>query len=420
MSTPKNVPTLEILRLGKYSDSSSSSSSIDSLASSDSSLRIERPINRRILANISPDREDVLMSSRSIEELRHMLRIRSTHGTNNNWLYRTQVRIHRKSASSSQSHDTRRDAIVFNLPRPSFNAGHIPIVPHGLPQSSEVPKNPAITRGDTLGGVNAWGPLMLSTPEQMISPRPLAATHILQIYSSVSVPNDSVIPMLEQPINDLLFLLSTPNLANAYVLPPRVVGGDLPRVAMRVQHLRTFPPLVVYFHTRNQAELMRVIIPEWIRDIVHPALVLGMLNPTGAATPRQQQQQSTQPPSSFMLPHVIRKKKSKIFHRRGSAYDTSSPIPTPTPTPPPPPQVMSVASTLPTLDSVARDLAEMDARMAKDEGLDSACIALDGLSRNIEDVGFAEKALWLEIDTLRHVLVCALNRRARMNTTEGQ
>jgi hypothetical protein len=246
---------------------------------------------------------------------------------------------------------------------------------------------------------------MLSTAEQMISPRPLTATHILQICPSVSIPNDSVIPMLEQPINDLLFLLSVPNLANAYVLPPRVASGDLPRVVMRVQHLRTFPPLVVYFHTRNQAELMRAIIPEWIRDIIHPALVLGSLGPAGTIS-RQQQQ----PPSSFMMPHVIKKKKSRIFSRRGSASNVLNPTPTPTP-----PQAIPIASMLPTVDSVARDLVEMDEKMAKDEGLDSACIALDGLSRNIEDVGFAEKALWLEIDTLRHILVCALNLRARIN-----
>lgn len=81
--------------------------------------------------------------------------------------------------------------------------------------------------------------------------------------------------VLEVPINDLLFLVNVPNLTpngdygDLSILPPRL-QNEMPKVLLHVPHLETFPELVIYLHTKNQAVLFRSMITEWIRDLMHP------------------------------------------------------------------------------------------------------------------------------------------------------
>ena len=141
--------------------------------------------------------------------------------------------------------------------------------------------NSAGTNGSTTIPI---GP-RLSTPEKLISPRPPGLTHILIVY--VTMPSRPIVPpvdpqgtlsrckknavtyypeVIELPINDLIFILNVPNLAPSKAadtpLLPRRLQKELPRVLMYVPHLDTFPELVIYLHTKNQAELFRKIIPE--------------------------------------------------------------------------------------------------------------------------------------------------------------
>jgi len=142
-------------------------------------------------------------------------------------------------------------------------------------------------------------PIVVSN-EKLISPRPLGPTHILVVHADPDRPTDQALTtgthshptrskkplpplpystVIELPINDLLFILNVPNIPTpAYKhdhpipspLPPRL-HKELPRVLLGpVPHLETFPELVVYLHTQNQAELFRRLIPEWIRDALHP------------------------------------------------------------------------------------------------------------------------------------------------------
>jgi len=148
----------------------------------------------------------------------------------------------------------------------------------------------------------------LSTPENLISPRPLGLTHILIVYATM--PSRPIVPpvdpkgtlsrckknavtypeVIELPINDLIFILNVPNLAPSKApdtsLLPRRLHKELPRVLMYVPHLDTFPELVIYLHTKNQAELFRKIIPEWIRDLLHPLPLIPLSAPQAHSQPR--------------------------------------------------------------------------------------------------------------------------------------
>ncbi len=116
--------------------------------------------------------------------------------------------------------------------------------------------------------------LRLSTEDKLISPRPLGATHILVIVDASEVPEivsrkRTAAPALsvQMPINDLLFKLSAPNLLKEPKLPRRL-NQELPRVGIRVPHIETFCILISYVHTRDQTEMMRAALPQWIRDIM--------------------------------------------------------------------------------------------------------------------------------------------------------
>ena len=55
-------------------------------------------------------------------------------------------------------------------------------------------------------------------------------------------------------------------------LPPHPPTQELPHVLLDpVSHLETFPELVaVNLHTQNQPECFSRLVPEWIRDALHP------------------------------------------------------------------------------------------------------------------------------------------------------
>ena len=139
----------------------------------------------------------------------------------------------------------------------------------------------------------SWDVANLSTRDVLISPRPLGPTHICVLIEDekifracggggggIAVKQNHPLhtKTVDQPINDLLFILNAPNLlpadahsgVSALSALPRRLHKELPRVGIRVPHLDTFPALVVYLHTKNQAELFRKVIPEFIRDIMHP------------------------------------------------------------------------------------------------------------------------------------------------------
>ncbi|KAJ2932425.1 hypothetical protein H1R20_g4645, partial [Candolleomyces eurysporus] len=237
---------------------------------------VERKIDRGVLIDISPDRENVLETA-SIDEIRKTLALNVTVPASRHWLY--------QATSNSQS--------------PSG------IVLTGDTQDGRILRRVLSADGarpTVEDGASLFGILHLDSSQQLVSPRPLGPTHILV---ATETPTTSAGPsvkkktarydqvaastFLEIPVNDLLFALNVPNLTyriidGAEVRPlPQRVQNDLPRVRIAVPHLGTLPELVVYLHNKDQAELFGKLVPEWVRGLMHPLPCIGS-NSASSAT----------------------------------------------------------------------------------------------------------------------------------------
>ncbi|KAJ3515850.1 hypothetical protein NLJ89_g1496 [Agrocybe chaxingu] len=285
-------------------------------------------------------------------------------------------------------------------------------------------------RGRSHNHVNLeiWGSLRLSTKEKLVSPRPLDATHILVIHPAQSTRqgmvghqgtirrvgrNPTFSEVVELPINDLLFILNVPNLfpprrENFAPILPHRLHKEMPRVLMEVPHLDTFPELMVYLHTKNQAALFRNFIPEWMRDIMHP-LPPVPVNGIGPSTSCGSSG-SNSPTSEGRR---VRKLLGRLVGRTSSSSTLSLNSPGSS--------VMSLLSTTEeppsrserSLTSIAVEIAE--AAWDFDEGepgsLDRVAGLLDALRDNLNHVGYFAKGLWDELDICREIVRKAISHQ---------
>jgi hypothetical protein len=262
--------------------------------------------------------------------------------------------------------------------------------------------------------LDIWGTPLLSTTDKLISPRPLGPTHILLIHapsaSSTPINEAAAAPMrrpkiptlgfpkvIELPINDLLFLLSVPNLSSRSSAPalPRRLHKELPRVIMHVPHLETFPELVIYLHTMNQAELFRSLIPEWIRDLMHPLPpVLAVSSTAGIIV---EEHTAGCKPSRQLLGLL----------GCGLSSDPSSSNHVTLSSPPERGR---------TVNSISKEIC--DVTVSTTDGIDpvlhAACL-LDALRDNLDYIGYYGKALWNELDICREILVRAISWKAKID-----
>ncbi|KAG7445300.1 uncharacterized protein BT62DRAFT_188946 [Guyanagaster necrorhizus] len=230
----------------------------------------------------------------------------------------------------------------------------------------------------------------------LISPRSLGPTHILVAFPSQDAPAGSQIPVparaLEFPINDLLFVLNAPNLSRSPRLPTRL-HQELPRVGIRVPDVETFRHLVIYLHTRNLGQLIRAIVPEWIRDLVYPLTTL---------------------PAFAMAVSDAKEKRKRRFLAilngvglncscmNGVAFRESLEKPT---------RPKDLA------DTVAQEIAET-ARENKYSVLIKFTAALDALRANLELIGYYEQLLWSELDLYHDTLIRAISLEAKVGQRE--
>ncbi|KAG6855787.1 hypothetical protein H0H87_010833 [Tephrocybe sp. NHM501043] len=406
----------------------------------------EREVNRGTLLDVAPDREILFLSRRSIAELRHTLKIRvgitekytlsscksyflTYHLSCSRWVYRN----HTRANATLRDGNPRISTLIrgpSKEPRSSTKK-EIHVLRRVLSASALAPlTQPLRLDGhyispDSEQDVDVWGTVTLSSDERLISPRPLGPTHILVIHSipgpsRIFQPvtgggrkalrrkqSSSLFHVTEIPINDLLFVLNLPNLAPSVpILPPRL-HKELPRVLMFVPHIDTFPELVVYLHTQNQAELMRNTVPEWIRDFMHPlpesvdassisetattldgiAIVkaplhiLGLLIPGVAPGPGTENLSMTQydpcPRNEFKrtVETVAKEVAQAAHHSYGSEKEDADPI----------------------LATVAK---------------------LNALRDNLEYIGYFSHALWHELNVYREVLIKAISYQARIQAAE--
>ncbi|KAF8208078.1 hypothetical protein K438DRAFT_1961597 [Mycena galopus ATCC 62051] len=386
---------------------------------------IEREIDRSALVAISPDREELFTSKKSIDEIRQLLKLR-TGPTDRHWLYQTKRRanvdfrdatartstlIHRVNKGENNPGDV-VNVVRRVLSTASLNRAPIPMsrIENGIPVAREA------------GGVNIWGSFVLSTRHKLISPRPLGPTHILVAHIeplSVSKSGKSSLPRrsrgeaakpsfpnMDIVINDVLFTLGAPNLVavDGHSPLPHRLHKELPRVLLRVPFLETFPEVVVFLHTMNQAELFRKAIPEWMRDYMYPL-------PIPAAAPKDtgsifSPKKSRGPASLLGLLAP-----SKLVSSASSTYsvDTVSS------------GMSGDSSDLPpvlerTADTVARDIVDslpfFSDEDPKDDELVSTIATLNALKANLAFLGYFGKSVWDELEISLGILTRTLVHRA--------
>ena len=348
---------------------------------------IERTISRATLLDIAPDREVLLIGTKSVEEIRETLQIHvgstdryvGLHYSEllpyihsfSHWLYRTQRHLNFK----------RRD-FAGTKSISEFMAGIECHDPKHAPDSA--PSPPA---------------------DCIVSPRPLGPTHILAIYSIVPSPKlQSMLPeTIELPINDLLFVLNIPNLSNPKIIPHRL-PCELPRVFMNVKRLETFPELVVYLHTRNQAELFRRILPEWIRDAMYP-LPLDRRHRGG--NPPQQAAAAVTTKfvkyRKFTLGWILRSLMRKRQQKKPAGAVA------------PPAPFYDVGYDDGSIYRIAKNVFKAEASSFPSTSLLNAIVALDALKDNLEFIGFFGVQVWTELELSRKILIMALNLKARLD-----
>lgn len=246
-----------------------------------------------------------------------------------------------------------------------------------------------------------WAQLQLSSPFKMISPRVLGPTHMLIVCSADREP----CVCMECPINDLLFTLSCPNLSKP--LPPRL-PTESPRVALSVPHVDTFPDLVVYLHTRNQAGLFRSVLPDWIRDILHPLPAAASPGIPSRSTLRRKQKSMSWLGMRTRLWFPLR----SIGARRSDISLSTA---------------ITSNRSLRTYDTVAQEIAEADdsiqhlsREITCPQNLFDSVVRLNALKDNLEHIGYYSSELWKELDVTWEILVRAINFKARMAFREDQ
>jgi len=319
----------------------------------------------------------------------------------------------------------------------------------------------------------------LSTQHKLISPRPLGPTHILLLYLSAPlcsnnvdvhrpsgggynhpVPTTATTPareLQEVPINDLLFILNVPNFIPfredgvTLTLPPRL-HQQIPRLLLKVPHLETFSELTIYLHTKNQAELFRSLIPEWIRDIMHPLpLPLSHLKHSGVSI-RSSSRQSLDSNSNNNHKRVTssgglawlykrRRPRKPTFGFLGSgsassscssvdSFASTSTLGTSRPASISSYYYASTPEPERTVDIIARELVQAaqiippsalnppNRVKANDDDNSESLIRiaslLDALRDNLDYVGFYNPTLWSELEVSRDILIRAVSYQAKI------
>ncbi|KAF7366815.1 hypothetical protein MSAN_00939800 [Mycena sanguinolenta] len=389
MSSIANLPILSLV-------------SSSSLASS-GERPVERDIDRNILVAISPDREELFMSKKSIDEIRQILKLR-TGPTERHWLYQTKRRanVDFRDATARTSTLIHRDenkpgdvsAIRRVLSTASLGRNLMPL--------SRIENN--IPWGREGSGVTVWGSLVLSTDSKLVSPRPLGPTHILVIHTeplSVSKSGKSTLPRrgrgdatkpafpnMDVAINDVLFVMGAPNLVtpDGHCSLPHRLHKELPRVLLRVPFMETFPelivdhmyPLPVPAPAAKDKDTASIFSPKKSRG---PASLLGLLAPY-KLTSSASSTYSVDTVSSGMSGH-------------------STDVP---------------ATLERTADTVARDIVDslpfFSDEDPQDDELVSTISTLNALKANLEFLGYFGKSVWDELEMSINILTRALVHRA--------
>lgn len=312
------------------------------------------------------------------------------------------------------------------------NPGHLNETTHSAPNTAmyivrRAEGSPALsisTESTETSNVITLEPTSIDLSTALISPRPLGPTHILIAHAVPSQPivkgatvRRQRVPSihtetLEMPINDLLFLLNVPNISYEYSLAlhgtvlPRRKMDELPHVSMSVPQLKTFPEIVVYLHTKNQAALFRALIPEWARDIMYP------LPPPPSPNISLGDADEYAPSSlccarSPSIPNIRRLFKSGVFagQKKWAKSEITGPL-------------AFQKNMDRSVNTIGIELVEAAGRQPSVTGVDDILSeiveTLDALSDNLSYIGYFNKSLWNELNVYRSIVLYAISYQARI------
>ncbi|KAK7042542.1 hypothetical protein R3P38DRAFT_2891100 [Favolaschia claudopus] len=397
----------------------------------------ERDIDRNALVAISPDREELFMNrDMPIDGIRQSLKLRIGPG---HWVHQTKRRANEEFRDAT----ARTSALLIRQKAQDENKPPVPRLQlQRMHSSVSLNRDPrprthsetGLARPTAGTGGNAWESFVfVTTPLQVISPRPLDPTHILVVHSEPLVVTKSgknilprsgldgvkpSFPNMDIVINDVLFALGAPNLVavNGKQSLPRRLHKELPRVLLHVPSLETFPEVIVYLHSYNQADLFRKLIPEWMRDLMHPLPLPATLlkeAPFVAPTPHK----ARGPASILGRLAAASRSNLKLASSASSTYsvDTvSSGI-----------SRLSIDSTATyehNADTIARDIVDSLPFFSSKEPLDDELVGtvstLNALKANLEFLGYYGKAVWDELEMSLTILTRALIHRASVAEAE--
>ncbi|KAJ8508112.1 hypothetical protein ONZ45_g9579 [Pleurotus djamor] len=419
----------------------------------DSAVPLERQISPHVLLDIAPDREALLLSGKPIEEIRAILKLHVNENYGH-WLSMTKrrqgARYRDRTARASKFLDqapflsgdenaSPKEEEDIQIVRRVCSAGALGSFMNGIDSRLNI----NVSTGGAIT-FDVWGDPRLSSTEKVISPRVLGSTHILVIHEGELSPKktlskskdsrrDTIPYSLELPINDLLFVLNVPNLAppsrslnevSARILPHRL-HKELPRVLMAVPHLDTFPELVVYLHTKNQAALFRKIIPEWIRDLMHPLPLVAVPLSSPFGTRGDAGSIAYSATESYWSHRRKRSFFSGMFsptalefpESGNSSHESLVPL---TLTAPFNGSCTSLVDTDRTVLSISKEIAEVAASTYDDNDvLIRTTARLDDLRDNLEYIGYFGKSLWGELVIHRDILVRAIAHKSKLDASSS-
>ncbi|KAF8177691.1 hypothetical protein BJ912DRAFT_930275 [Pholiota molesta] len=379
---------------------------------------IEREVDRSILIDVAPDREEFLTGATSIDEIRRVIKLRVLNPSPGHWLNYVQRQENArlsKNATASWS--------VFDEP-----SGPGPNLQNSIYVVERVPNAPSSSSSTDRGHSDDQTSydissklILLNQADVLVSPRELGATHMLVVHalpSKVSAntlsrgrrrPPSVHAEVLELPINDLIFIANVPNLCydmkeGCYIpILPRRLPKALPRVLLPVPDLNTFPALILYLHTQNQAALFRALIPDWARDVMYP-----LPQPPRPAVDCE----DFAPYSQCCVPIGPGPHNVKISFDLAMCTSTSPTFKVTIP--------RARLGRVRTVDSVGAEVAEASASIentdSPDEAVRAIVMSLDGFRDNLEYIGYFKNDLWVELTAYRRILLSALSHQARVRT----
>jgi hypothetical protein len=161
----------------------------------------------------------------------------------------------------------------------------------------------------------------------------------------------------------------------------------------------------MYLHTKNQAELFRKIIPEWIRDLIHPPPLVPLPAPQAHSRPGPVPSPSGGATEScgmikFLGLLVSGSSSTTSVDTTGSAIST-------------PPSEPNRA-----VKNISEEIAQVFSTFSlteEEDPLFQTAARLDALRDNLCHIGYFNRTLWNELDVCRDIVLRFISWKARLD-----